>query len=58
MVVELRGRLGNQLYEFASGLGIARAVGADLCFDQTRVPDDDLVLPELIGDRFRVATPA
>ncbi len=58
VVVELRGKLGNQLFEFASGLGIASALDAGLLFDPRAVPAEDLLLPAVIGERFRVATPA
>ncbi|GMU78814.1 MAG: alpha-1,2-fucosyltransferase [Acidimicrobiia bacterium] len=56
VVVELQGRLGNQLFQFASGLGIARHRRARLRFLTRRVAIDDLVLPALIGERFRAPT--
>lgn len=56
VVVELSGRLGNQLFQFASGLALARRRGAVLAFDTRQVAPEDLLLPELLGDRFRAAT--
>ena len=32
VVVELQGRLGNQLFQYASGLGLSRRLGAALRF--------------------------
>src|SRR5205807_423226 len=52
----LRGRLGNNLWQFASGLGMARALDARLCFDCRRVPDPVRLLPELIGEKYEEAT--
>lgn len=58
VIVQMRGQLGNQLFEFAAGTGIARALDADLRFDSTNIRDRELVrLPQLIGDRYREATP-
>jgi hypothetical protein len=54
----LRGRLGNNLWEFASGLGIARALDAELLFDGHRVPEPVRYLPELLGANYREATAA
>jgi hypothetical protein len=50
--------LGNNLWEFASGLGMARATGAVLLFDGHRVPEPVHLLPELLGVHYREATPA
>ena len=58
IVMALQGRLGNNLWQFASGLGIARAVGVRLCFDRRRVPEPVRLLPDLIGATYREATPA
>ena len=58
LVMELRGRLGNNLWQFASGLGFARALDARLVFDRHRVPDHDLVLPRLLHARYQEATAA
>lgn len=53
VVVELQGRLGNQLFQFASGYGVAQHAGARLYFTSWRVPPGDLVLPDVIGDAYR-----
>ena len=56
VVVELQGRLGNQLFQFASGYGIARRRNAWLRFSSRRVAGDDLRLPELGGAAYCEAT--
>lgn len=56
LVVELKGRLGNQLFIWASGYGIARRAGAQLRL-WNRVPDDELLLPALIGSEYREVEP-
>jgi hypothetical protein len=56
VVVELQGRLGNQLFQFASGYAVARRRDARLLFSARRVPAVDLLLPELIGDLYREPT--
>jgi hypothetical protein len=53
IVVELRGRLGNQLFQFAAGYALARAHGADLFFDDAPQHPGELRLPELVGEHFR-----
>ncbi len=53
IVVELRGRLGNQLFQFAAGYALARAHDADLFFDDAPQHAGDLLLPELVGEHFR-----
>lgn len=58
VIIELRGRLGNQLWEFASGLGIARANNAELLFDTTGIGPLEILMRDLIGDTFREATVA
>ena len=58
LVMELQGRLGNCLWQFASGLGIARTLGADLVFDSHRVFEPLRLLPELLGERYEEATTA
>jgi Glycosyl transferase family 11 len=55
VIVELAGRLGNQLFQFASGLGLARRRDAQLLFRSWRVPPDDLLLPKLIPDQYQEA---
>ena len=56
VVVELQGRLGNQLFQFASGYAVARSHDTRLLFFPHRVPHDDLLLPELIGALYCEAT--
>src|SRR3954447_26979969 len=58
LVMRLRGRLGNNLWQFASGLGIARALGARLCFDSRPVQAHLRLLQELIPGTYEEATPA
>jgi hypothetical protein len=57
VVAELHGRLGNQLFQFASAYGIARRRDARLVFASAPVPPDDLLLPKLLGTHYREATP-
>jgi hypothetical protein len=57
VIVELHGRLGNQLFQYASGLGMSRRLGAALRFRSDRVAPDDLLLPRLVDD-YQEATPA
>ena len=54
----LRGRLGNNLWQYAAGLAMARAIDAELLFDGHRVPEDAHLLPELLGPNYREVTPA
>jgi hypothetical protein len=56
LVIALTGRLGNHLFQFASGYGLARTLGADLLFDSAQVDRHDLLLPRLIGPLYREAT--
>jgi hypothetical protein len=57
VVAELHGRLGNQLFQFASAYGIARRRDARLVFASDSVAPADLLLPKLLGARYREATP-
>lgn len=57
VVAELHGRLGNQLFQFASGYAIARRRGVRLLFASDPVPKADLLLPKLLGTRYQEATP-
>ncbi len=58
VIVELHGRLGNQLFQFASGYAIARRHDAQLLFSSREVDRTDLLLPSLVGDAYTEATPA
>lgn len=58
MIVELQGRIGNQLFQFASGYGVARRRGAGVRFDPWRVPVADRLLPGVIGEHYREPTTA
>ena len=57
VVAELHGRLGNQLFQFASSYAIARRRNAQLLFTSSEVGPDDLLLPKLIGDTYEEASP-
>jgi len=52
LIVGLSGGLGNQLFQYASGLGIATRLGADLRFDDAYVQPGEDWLPGLIGARY------
>jgi hypothetical protein len=56
VVAELHGRLGNQLFQFASGYGIARRRDARLLFHAGDVRREDLLLPSLLGAQYRAAS--
>ncbi len=56
VVVGLQGGLGNQLFQYASGYGIATKVGAELLFDATRLPAGEHWLPGLLGPHYRDAS--
>ena len=56
VVVGLRGGLGNQLFQYASGYGIATKLGAELFFDAARLDAAEHWLPELLGPHFRSAS--
>ncbi len=53
----LRGGLGNQLFQFASGYGIATRVDAELFFDGTKLREAEHWLPGLLGPHYRSASP-
>jgi hypothetical protein len=55
VVIALRGGLGNQLFQYASGLGIATALDAGLRFDSCELRAGEHWLPRLVGDRSREA---
>jgi hypothetical protein len=56
IVVALRGGLGNQLFQYASGFGVAHRLGAELFFDSERVREPEHWLPELLGVEYREAS--
>jgi hypothetical protein len=56
LVMGLSGGLGNQLFQYASGLGIATRLAADLRLDDTWVEPRDRWLPGILGDRYRAAS--
>jgi Glycosyl transferase family 11 len=58
IVSELHGRLGAQLFEFASCYALARDRDAELRFYNGSVPADDLLLPGLIGAVYQEGSPA
>lgn len=55
VVAELHGRLGNQLFQFASAYALARRRDARLVFTVGAVAPQDLLLPELLGERYEEA---
>jgi hypothetical protein len=53
LVVELRGRLGNQLFQFAAGYAQSLRLGCPLRFTNRKLKRGEVVeLPRLIGDRY------
>lgn len=52
LLVGLSGGLGNQLFQYASGLGIATRLDAELRFDDTYVEPEEHWLPGLLGPRY------
>jgi hypothetical protein len=56
VVVGLRGGLGNQLFQYASGYGLATRVGAELFFDGAQLGDEEHWLPGLLGPHYRSAS--
>ena len=56
VVVGLQGGLGNQLFQYASGYGIAKRVGAELFFDDARLYKLERFLPALLGPHYRSAS--
>ena len=53
LVVGLRDGLGNQIFQYASAMGIAAHLGADLFFDSSHLRADERWLPKLIGSNYR-----
>jgi hypothetical protein len=58
VVVALVGGLGNQLFQYASGYGIATRVHADLVLDGARLEASEDWLPEILGSHYHPATRA
>jgi hypothetical protein len=56
LVMGLSGGLGNQLFQYASGYGIARRLGAELRLHDLYLRDDERWMPALLGHRYRVAS--
>ena len=56
VVVALRGGLGNQLFQYASGYGVANRLGAELFFHSEHVREHEHWLPELLGLEYREAS--
>jgi len=56
--MELEGRVGNQLFNFAAGYALAKQLGADLAFSSHKILPEDLLLPQMIGSLYREATPS
>jgi glycosyl transferase family 11 len=55
VVVALRGGLGNQLFQYASGLGLATVLRADLRFDSAELWAGEEWLPRIVGERYQEA---
>jgi len=58
LIMELEGRVGNQLFNFAAGYALAKQLGADLAFSSHKILPEDLLLPQMIGSLYREATPS
>lgn len=57
LIMELDGRLGNQLFIFAVGYALAKHLGAELAFSSLKILPTDLLLPQVIGPLYREASP-
>lgn len=55
IVVQLMGRLGNQLFQFAAGYALGRRLGVPCCFDSRYIKPSDLLLPHCIGEAWKEA---
>ncbi|MFN8025117.1 MAG: alpha-1,2-fucosyltransferase [Acidimicrobiia bacterium] len=58
VVMALQGGLGNQLFQYASGLGLARSLDAEIFFDPRQVAPGEEWIPDLVGTDYRVASQA
>lgn len=56
LIIQLQGRVGNQLFQFAMGHATAGRIGAPLRFSSRLVADGDLLLPGLVGAAYHEAT--
>jgi len=56
IILELRGRLGNQLFEFAAAYALCRRLGCELLFSSRRMWGAPLELHRLIGGLYREAS--
>jgi hypothetical protein len=56
VIAELQGRLGNQLFQFASSYAVAEYHNARLRFWNRVVEPEDLLLPSIIGALYREPT--
>lgn len=56
VVMGLSGGLGNQLFQYASGLGIATRLDAVVRLEDSRVRPDELWFPDVLGPHYRRAS--
>jgi len=57
LILELDGRLGNQLFIFATGYGLAKRLESDLAFTSHKIPREDFLLHQIVSS-YREATPS
>jgi Glycosyl transferase family 11 len=55
IVILLRGRLGNQLFQYAAAVELKRSRNRNVLFYSYEIPKQDLILPLLVGPDFRFA---
>lgn len=58
LIMELDGRLGNQLFIFAVGYALAQSLNAELVFSSFKTKPKYLLLPKIIGYSYREAATA
>ena len=56
LIIELRGRLGNQLFEFATAYALSRRLGCELLFSSRRLLQAPLEVHRVIGGLYREAS--
>jgi hypothetical protein len=56
IVMLLRGRLGNQLFQYAAAVALRRSTRRNVLFHAYGIPDRELLLPLIAGPGFRRAT--